>query len=292
MRIFKFLGSGFLRSAKAWKGIIVIWFVSLILALLAGMPLKAGMKSMLGSSMITDLLKNGFNFDVFSGPGLGTGILASSFASSVTVVFLIGFILNVFLNGGLFSILISANGESFATRFFKGCGNNFWSFLLITVLLSLIIAFTAFLIIGVPGIIVSSSGDSSDAAIFRTLRSSGIIYLVILPVLLLVADYSRAWKAANRDAGSFRSIGKGFSHTFRYFFSSYPVMAAVLIISALQILLVYSVFTGIVPQSGAGIMLLYILLQGLFIIKIFARTWRYGSVTAMLENHAVPTKAL
>jgi hypothetical protein len=288
MKILRFLGSGFLRSSNAWKGILTIWCFSLILAGLAGLPAKAGMKSILGSSMITELLKDGFNYEAFVWPGSGSGPLVSAFSSAVILLFLVGFLMNVFLNGGLFSILKSGNEKPFAKQFFTGCSTNFWSFLIITVMVSLMILFTGFIIVGVPTLIASASGNSPDVQIVKSLKISGLIFILILPVFLLVADYARAWKTSNPASGSFRSIGRGFRHAFRYFFSSYPVMIVILLVSALVLFMVYSVYAGFTPTSGGGILLLFLLLQLLFIIKVATRSWRYGSVTAMLEDHLTP----
>ena len=287
MRIFSFIGSGFLRSVKAWKGILTIWLLSLVLASLAGLPFRAGMKSIIGSSMITELLKDGFSLEAFILPDTGFGTLLLSFFSGFTLVLILGFLMNTFLNGGLFNILRAGNDKPFARQFFTGRGTNFWSFLVINLILSLIIVFTAFLVMGVPSLIVSSSDNSSDATIFRTLRISLIIFIIILPVFILAVDYARAWKAAYQNYGSFGAIGKGFSQTFRYFLSSYPVILIVMAISALLLYLVYYTYSSFVPRSGGGILSLFLILQVLFIIKVFARSWRYGSVTAMLENNTL-----
>jgi len=104
MKIFSYLGSGLVRSLKAWKGILAIWFLNLILVSLIAIPFRAGLKSVLHNSMITELLGEGINIDVFADFGSNLKVIASSVFSGFFLVILLGFIMNVFLAGGLFTI--------------------------------------------------------------------------------------------------------------------------------------------------------------------------------------------
>jgi hypothetical protein len=114
---------------------------------------------------------------------------------------------------------------------------------------------------------------------------SGLISIVIVPVMLLVADYARAWQVSNERPACFKAIGFGFSETFSKFWSSYPLMLVILIVQILFIYIVFSVIPGWRPVSGAGIFLLFLLSQILFFIRITLKVWRYGSVTALMEQN-------
>ena len=71
MKIFKSLASGFCRTLKAWKGILLIWFGSLLMVSLVALPLKGFLKSALGGSMITERLKDGIDIEVLGDIGSG-----------------------------------------------------------------------------------------------------------------------------------------------------------------------------------------------------------------------------
>ena len=105
-----------------------------------------------------------------------------------------------------------------------------------------------------------------------------------MPVFLLVADYARAWQASNDRKNAFKAIGKGFATTFRHFFSSWSAMFIMIVIQLIYLFLVFRFTGSLKPVSAGGIFLLFILIQVLFIIKLFLRTWRYGIVTSMYEK--------
>lgn len=58
--------SGAVRSIKSIKGILAIWLTTLFLVSLVAMPLKSSVKSVMGSSMITEKLNEGINIDVLT----------------------------------------------------------------------------------------------------------------------------------------------------------------------------------------------------------------------------------
>jgi len=103
--------------------------------------------------------------------------------------------------------------------------------------------------------------------------------------MLLVTDYARAWQVSNDKLNSFRALGFGFSETFGKFWSSLPLMVLMLLIQLLYIGLVFVLVSGWMPDTGRGVIFLFIGSQLLFIIKIFLKFWRYGSVTSLMELH-------
>jgi hypothetical protein len=283
MYILTNLLSGATRSLKSWKWILIIWFSSLFLAGLLVLPAKAAFSNVLGSSMITEKLKDGIDVEVLVDFGSNMSNIISSFSTGFLLVISLGFFMNVFLSGGLFSSLRNSANKFGSSLFFGKAGANFWSFLVITIIVFLIIFLLALLIIGIP--VMIAMGSHSEGILFKTFKAASVVFLIILPVFILVADYARAWQSASSKSECFTAIGMGFRQTFRNFFSSCLIMAVVMIIQLLFSWFVYSVVVNMKAYTGGGLILLFLVSQFLFIIRLFLRTWRYGSVTSMFEKH-------
>lgn len=277
--------SGAVRSVKSIKGVLVIWLSTLLMVSMVALPFRSSIRSVLGASMITEKLKDGINIDVLTDFGGNLATILSALTAGMLLLILSGFLLNVFFNGGLFTTLRPGEEKYSSSQFFRAAGTCFRPFLLITIIMSLILVLLSFIIFGLAFAISGSSGSADEGSGVRAAITGGIISVLLLPVVLLVADYARVWQAASPKKDGFKAIGIGFKQTFRYFFSSYPVMLINLIIQALFSWFVLKFLTGMGPQSGGGIFLLFLLSQFLFIIKILLRVWRYGSVTAMYEKH-------
>jgi hypothetical protein len=284
MKILDSLKSGAISSVRAWKEILLICILTLFIVGMVALPLKSGIKSMLGDSMVTELLTGGVNLDVLSDSVANIRTIFSLFSSGFLMLMLTGFILNVFLTGGLFSILRKSEELPSVRLFFDGCISNFWSFLVILFFDSLMIIALTLIVVGVPLIITTSGGTPAEGAMLNTFRSFAIVFAFILPVFILVVDYARAWQVTNDKKAGFKALGFGFRLTFKTFISSYPLMLILVAFQVLYGVLIISKLLLWTPVTGGGVFLLFLLSQLLFVIKVLLRTWRYGSITSLMEK--------
>lgn len=294
MKILTHLKSGVVRSLKSWKGILFIWLMTLFLISLIALPLKAGLKSLVDSSMITELLTDTINIDVVTDLIPGLASLIPAITRGFLLVFFLAFLMNTFLTGGLFTLLSGRKDKQSLTVFFTGAASSFWSFLFITLITTLIILFSLGLIGGIPIALVSSSGSGSPApgAMGRVVRIVIIVIALMLPLLILVADFARSWQVAHDEKKPFKAVGFGFSLTFRTFLLSYPLMLVLMLVQGAYLALVMSKLLASKPLTGGGVFLLFLGSQLLFVIKIMLRAWRYGSVTSVMEDNVqVPSVA-
>ncbi|MBK9389993.1 MAG: hypothetical protein IPN68_07325 [Bacteroidetes bacterium] len=286
MKILTHLRSGALRSFKAWKGVLVVWVLILFLISLLALPVKSGFKSMIGSSMVSELLTDTVNIDVITDLGTGMGVIMPVMTIGLLLVLFFGFLMNVFVTGGLFSILGSNNDSKPSSRFFAGATSNFWSFLIIILTTLAMLMVTASVIGGIPIMIVrgGDAGTAEPGVVGKTVKIVLIILALMLPLFLLVADYARAWQVVHEEKKPFKAIGFGFSRTFRTLSVSYPLM---LILVAFQTgfgALAASKLLSAKPDTGKAVFMFFLASQILFIIKILLRAWRYGSVTSAMEE--------
>jgi hypothetical protein len=284
MWIFSSIPNGVVRTVKSWKGVLIIWFFTLLLVSALAVPLKGSLKSGLGKSMITERLSEGIDVETLVDLGAGMKSLFSSFASGFFFLLVLAFLMNTFLTGGLFSSLKGEPQRFSASKFFRSSAENFWPFLIISLVSISLIIFQALIIIIIPVSIVIGSDSVTEHEIFKSIIITCSISGFVMLILLLVADYARAWQVAQPGTAGFKAIGFGFRETFSTFFSSFPLMLLVVIIQLLFGLLVFEILPSWRPSTGGGVLLLFLVSQIFFIIKIMLRTLRYASVTSLMQQ--------
>lgn len=284
MKIIIAIKEGIFRSLKSWKGILIVWILSLVMVSLLALPLKGALNAGFGRSMITEKLRDGFNIEVFTDLGTYLTSLISYLSSGLLLLILIWIILNAFLTGGLFNAMKETSGKFSSAEFFRASSKNFWPFLIITLVISLIIFFLAPFISFIPVILMTMGDNPSESSVSNVGIIAGSVLLLLLLMLLLVADYARAWQVKNERSSGFRAIGYGFKLTFRTFLSSFPLMIFLFIVQLLFVILILKILPGWRPATGAGVFLLFLVSQLLFYLKIMLRSWRYASITSLMEH--------
>jgi hypothetical protein len=289
MKIFKALSSGCHRSLKAWKGVLIFWFISLCLVSIVALPMKGVMKTGFGQSAITEKLMNGLSIEVISDLGTLLKGLAGYFSSGLMILFLLWLLINAFITGGLFNSLKSNEEKFYAGEFFKASARNFLPFLGITLVIGTILFLLASVLIAVPLLGVTSSENPDESVPWLILIFSMSLFILVSQIFVLVADYARAWQAKNEKSACFRALGFGFSRTFKRFLSSYPMMLIIWLIQTLFMVLVFKVIANLKPATSIGVFGFFVLSQLMFYFRILIKVWRYGSVTSLKElNDPMP----
>jgi hypothetical protein len=284
MKIFTSLKSGFYRAIRSWKGVLVVWFALFLLVLVFICPFRGSLNSAFGNSMITEKLKDGFDIEVFADLGSTLKSLMSFFTAGFFVVYLIGFVMNAFLSAGLFGSVRNENRKYSSQEFFRSASKNFWSFLIISLIIDVIIYFLSVLFFGLPIALADTSETLSEGTILKIVIIAIVLYLLLLPVFLLTADYARAWKSANENGSGFKATGVGFGRTFKYFFQSYIMMVLLILAQVALGLVILLILPGWEPVTGGGVFLLLIISQLLLFARLLLKTWRYASITSMMEE--------
>lgn len=287
MKIFRSLYNGILVSVKSWKGVMITWLFSLIMVSVLAIPLRGVLKSGLGSSMITEKLLDGFDPSVFSELGSSFKLIVSFLSAGLFILLIIGFLVNIFFAGGLFNSVRRSAGHRTFQEFFRSSARHFGSYLVISLIVRILINFSTGITFAIPVMIVATGNNFSTKAIVIIVTAAIILTITVMSILLLVVDYARAWQASNEKSGCFRALGFGFSETFSRFWSSFPMMLLILLIQVLYLITVFFLITGWNPLSGLQVFLLFLISQILVFGKILLKTWRFGSVTSLMEENSI-----
>ena len=284
MMILKTVISGARGTLKSWRAVLITWSLTLLLVSILAIPLKGALNGAFGNSMITEKLADGFNTEVFTDLGPALDVILSFFTTGLLFMLLAGFIMNVFLAGGIFSSLRKDNRRFSFPEFFRSSAARFWSFLSISLIMGLIISFLLLLLVAFPVIEISINQNISYKTSTLIAFLSGTVFVIVFPCMLFAADSARAWQALNEKPAGLEAIGYGFTSTFRNFRSSYPLMLFILLVQVSFLYLVFISIPGWRPVSEGGIILLFLVSQILFLVRVLLKIWRYGSVTAMLDR--------
>jgi|WetSurMetagenome_2_1015567.scaffolds.fasta_scaffold21132_2 hypothetical protein len=284
MKLFGHIESGFYRALKAWKGVLFAWIASFLLASSVSVPLKGALNAAFGQSMIVENLANGIDPEVFTDLGKTFGSIMSLISSGMLYVLVIGFIINAFLAGGLFSSVRKKNSSFLSAEFFRACASDFWSFFMIGLATTLMIVFAAVILAVAAFVILQSSETRSELSVLIIGGGAIILFLLILPVFLLAADYGRAWRSANGKVSFMKSLGSGFRLTFEQFGSSWFLMFFMILIQVILILLTLRFLPSWHPGTSLSMIALFAVTQFTVFAGILFRTWRYAGVTSKMED--------
>ena len=287
MKIFIYLKSGSYQAWRSRQGILIVWLAFFLLVLVFIYPLRGSLRSAFGSSMITERLAGGLDIEVFTDLGPTLKTILSSVTGGFIMVYVVGFLLNAFFTAGLFGSVRKETGKFSALEFFRAGSKNFWPFLFISLVITITFNFVTGVVLGIPMGVVILSETMPETSRFAVVISAGAVVLLLVPVFLLAADYSRAWKSTHENESFLKAIGFGFSRTFSKFWSSYIMMVLVILAQSALGILIMIILPAWKPVTGGGVFLLLIVSQLLFFARLLLKTWRYASVTSMMEETAL-----
>lgn len=274
----KNITTGLKRSLGCWKWILAYWLISALSVSMILVTFKASVRKIIGSSLITERLTAGFPADVIINSGTGLDSELSSLVPGIFLVLLVTLLTNAFFTGGFFSA-VSSGSDTGSRTFFGSAAYFFRKFLGIYLLTVTALFILALLLVAVPSAIAYNY--MGDKIIY-------ISYAVYFPASVLViasADFSRAFIIAQGNPGIFRAVGSGIKSLSAAFIKNYSAILLIIIIQVLFACLFVLYITRPLNYQGRSLILLA---AGhiFFIIKVFLRCWRYGTVTSISESHS------
>ena len=274
--MFQHIKTGLHSSLKCWRWVVAFWLVSALTVSLIFFPLKTSVKKILGSSLVTGRLGDGFPLDIISNSGAGFDKVGSFAISGTLLALFIIFLLNAFFTGGFYSAV--KTGEFTNSRSFFGDAALFFrKFFGINLLTVAVLFFLALLLVAVPSAIGYST--MGNIIIFISLA----VYSIAAVMVISVADFSRSMIVSDGKSGIISAVGKGIKSLSSGFLIN---ISAIILILIIQVLIAYLFVIFIVHpvNSPLGGFLLFAGGHLFNVIKVFIRCWRYGTVTSLSGN--------
>lgn len=278
MNIFSVLKNGALRSASAYKFLIVMWLTMLFTICIIAFPLKAELKSLFGFSMLMDTMKGGFEVEAFGDMGVAMKHILAGTVKGGLILAMMGLLLYSFFAGGLFTRFSIGYNKFKIADYFKASARYFFPFVGTGLLVGIMIGFWTLLSFFLP-LGIAQNMDKGMAFMVSFMKLSGLLWFLGMPVLLLIADNARRWMTTTGTRKVFAALGAGFRSTFKVFLKSYCLILIILIINALLSYLTLKYVSGSVPDTGILIFLFFIAVQVLAVIKLWMKAWRYATVS-------------
>lgn len=279
MKIISSYFNGFVSAFRAKKLIMIIYLITLLLALVIAIPFGNTITNKGGNSMAYISLLKDFDYTVYKDFMNQYADAIYPFISVAIWTGLFYLLFTIFFEGGILTILIR-NERKYSLRiFWEGSARYFYRFFRLAVY-SIIIQVIVALAVYIPVInilnAVSDNAESEKTLVY--IFSTGIIiHLIFFIFILTVTDYAKLMMVENRKYKPFKTIFRSFGFVFSHFLSTYFLYLTLLIVPVL-LYIIYFRLEGEIGMSAAITILLVFLIQQLLIwCRIFIKVWILGS---------------
>jgi hypothetical protein len=290
MGIFKSYISGLKNTGSEVKMVLVIYFLTLILALLVVLPFKSMMSDSVGHSMSAYKLLSEFDYTVFKDFQLQNAEVIKYFQKHFIWFGLFYLMSSIFFTGGILSAFNNRKNKFSLKLFFGSCAEYFWRFLrlgIFSILLQIIIAviiYSSFRIVFFG--LVESVKNEVD--IITIVSIAIVIHLMFALLLMIISDYAKILIVQNKSTKVLRSYGEAIKFTFKHFMGTYLLYLLLLSTPILLTLSYFAFEIKVGMVSPTTIIFMFIIQQIIIWSRIFIRVWFFASQYFYYSNISLP----
>lgn len=273
-----------IQNKKLW---LVLYGLNIGIALLAALPFSNLIESKLGNSLTINELLNGFSYTVLMD-------FYYEYVESVwavldqSILLLIAFLfLYIFLSGGILKTFLNEDEAFSFQNFWGGCGQFFWRFFRLTfyflifhsILLGL---FTLLFMVCIKW--ADPNQLVSEVTLLTTAKFLVPLYLICAIILSLLQDYAKIQIISNNP----RMINKSIISALRFVFSQFRKTASLyflIVLTSIIIIFLYGLLQNLFSnQTGAGILLLFLLGQLFLFARIGLKLWNFAGASKLFKT--------
>jgi hypothetical protein len=290
MGIIKSYINGLRNTRREIKMVLVIYFLTLSLALLVVFPFKNMISDSIGHSMSTYELFSEFDYTAYKDFQLQNVEVIKYFQKQIIWFGLFYLLSSIFFAGGILSTFDNRKTKFSLKSFFGSCGEYFSRFLRLGVFSILLQILIAVIIYSTFRSVFFGLVDSikSEVDIITTVAIAIVIHVMFVLLLMIISDYAKIIIVQNKSTKVLRSYGEAIKFTFKNFMGTYSLY---LFLLSPPILLILSYFTFelMVGMVSTTTIILMFLIQQMFIwLRIFIKVWFFASQYFYYSISSVP----
>jgi hypothetical protein len=282
MMLFTLYRRGGIKTLRATPTIAILWIVILAGSVIVVSPLQKGLGQVIGNSMTTELLYEGFELE-FVGELIDAlvPVLISKFWL-VSIAVILVYLAGVFVTAGIFRVVYSIRRPFRKGLFFMGADRGFTGYLLISLLTGLLVLLISLVLFILPLIIAMAMGAAMP--LLKSIALSGVLLVILLlPFLMAAGDYARVNLVADKWEYPLNALKNGFVFVKSNTVQVYLILIPFLVLSLVTSWLAYMAVTSGSNSSSLSLLLLLIAFPLLLFLKSLVNVLRYSTMTALYE---------
>lgn len=268
---------GFTVTAHTPKMVLLVYFINFALSAFVALAVVDGMQNAAGNSMILQSLLQSFHGGNVVDFLNNDGSVLKAYLTQIKWVVLMYWIATIFLSGGIIKTL---NKEKFTvSSFFAATGYYFWRYLGLAVLM-LVVHLVTLAIFIIPSSIVLQAQWlllSSERDLMLIIMGIAAVYLVVIGVLFMIADYAKFYMMLYDSVNFFKAYWKATGFVLRRFFRVYTLYLMIILISLVFLYLFVKLNEDIAMHTTAAIWITFLVQQLFIFVRTWFRIWLYSS---------------
>ena len=289
MKIINAYFKGLKRTLSSFKMITVIYFITLVLAMMIAFPFRSALKNVVGHSLLPEKLLHDFNFTIYKDLMHNYG---DSIIPFIQVIFWVGVVylfFTIFFSGGILNIFHYEKNRFSMQAFFEGAGKFFLRFFRLIVFTFLLNIIFAVVIYFPLSIILSSYFETvPEKSIFFIALFGIAIHLLLIIFSLIISDYAKIKIVVEDTNKVFKTFWRSIKFTFKHLVGTY-LLYLLLLLFPIVIVLTYYFIEKPINMDSAKIILTMFFIQQIFIwLRIFSKVWFLRSELYFYKNFIEP----
>lgn len=279
LSIGQILGEGWQRTRRYAKIALIFWLLSLVLALVASLPLRATLLAETGNSLILKDLLRGPNYTYLNDFLQNYGSALTPILNQSILIVVLQLLLIIFLTGGLVKTMVVQPARFDRHLFWGSSGTYFWRLLRLTIFFLvvhvLVLVFFGWIYLRVTKG-MSPANLESEAIITSCLRWLVPLYLLVATIPLLWQDLAKIALVQSDSRLIYQPVHQGFKMLRKNFVKFYSLALILLVIGLALVGINYLLHAVIDIQSYATIVLSLLATQVIVIARYFMKVFGMG----------------